>query len=267
MVLSPCQPPRFRQCAPHLNSSLETPEGIDRVHSLRYYARARFITLLLPLLQQSLAPRVLSVLAAGNEGSLYLQDLELHTHYSFFNAANSAATMTSLFFEEAAARYPDVSFVHAFPGVVRTKALTNPFWGWLGWVLEWTVLPLMVPFMVKMAEVGERQVFHATSARYPAREARARAGGEATTSAREAQAESTNISQQPLAAAKSPGVPIPSPLGVATGANGSPGSGAYLLTWDGEPTGGRVLDQYRKDGTREVIWKHTFEVFRRVRGD
>lgn len=196
-----------------------------------------FLTRLLPLLQNADCPRVVSVLAAGREGPLITDDLELKTHYSFSNSANHSATLTSLFLEEAAARHPSVSFVHGFPGVVKTGLLTGAFPSWMKWPLEHTIIPVMTPFMVPLQEAGERFVFLATSARYPPRQV---AGG-----------------------SKSAGVPLPGGVDVAKGANNE--AGAYLLEWNGEETEGKVMAKYRKEGMRKQIWDHAHEVIERVR--
>lgn len=190
---------------------------------------------LLPLLRNAPCARVLFVLAAGSEGTVFPDDLELKHHYGVISCARTATTMASLFCEEAAARNPGVGFVHAHPGVVKTGALTGPFWPWLGWLLDRTLVPLMTPFTVPLAEVGERSVFHATSARYPARDASA--DGPVT-----------------------PGVPLSEGLNVAKGTDG-----AYLIDWSGEPTENKVLARYREEGLAEKVWDHTCAVIERVR--
>lgn len=92
--------------------------------------------------------------------------------------------------------------------------------------------------MVDTKEVGERSVFHATSARYRARDALA--DGAATST--------TTVRQEPTAAGelgskKTLGVPLPEGLDFAKGAgnNGHGGSGAYLLDWNGEPKENKVM--------------------------
>lgn len=133
-----------------------------------------------------------------------------------------------------------MSFVHEFPGVVKTGILTGAFPSWMKWTLEHTILPIMTPFMVSLQEAGERSVFHATSARYPARQV---AGGSKSSST---------------------GVPLPDGVRVAKGANEE--AGAYLLNWNGEECEGNVMASYRKEGMRKQVWDHTYEVIERVRG-
>lgn len=225
-------------CILTFQSLLETSEGLDTILALRFYARVLFLTRLLPLLQNADCPRVVSVLAAGKEGPLINGDLELKTHYSFSNSANHSSTLTSLFLEEAAARHPTVSFVHEFPGVVKTGLLTGAFPSWMKWMLEHTIIPVMTPFMVSLQEAGERLVFHATSARYPPRQV---AGG-----------------------SKIAGVTLSDGVEVAKGANKE--AGAYLLEWNSEETEGKIMAKYREEGMRKQVWDHTYEVIGRVRG-
>ncbi|PLB46845.1 hypothetical protein P170DRAFT_438549 [Aspergillus steynii IBT 23096] len=48
---------------------------------------------------------------------------------------------------------------------------------------------------------------------------------------------------------------------------GEKGGGGYLLNWDGTPRGNeKVMAEFREKGTAEVVWKHTMEVFERIRG-
>ncbi|KAL3487618.1 hypothetical protein BJX62DRAFT_240886 [Aspergillus germanicus] len=151
----------------------ETSEGLDKKLTLHYYARMRFISNLLPQLIQAgtwlnglvagksrgLAS-VVSVLEAGGEGPLILEDLPLKENYSLKNCAKHAITMTSLSLEELAKANPAISFVHTYPGVVRTGLLRdfNPVTQFLMSVLLFIAKPWTVP----LEECGERHVFAAT---------------------------------------------------------------------------------------------------------
>lgn len=158
-----------------------------------------------------------------------MDDLPLRTNYSLKNCAKHAITMTSLSMEELAQANPSTSFVHAYPGIVKTglmrdfNAVTRAAMG--------ALFSLASPWMVPLEESGERHLFAATSVQYPAR-------GVGATS------------------------------GVSPGSDGSPGAGAYLLNWDGVPRGNlQVLEKYRQDGVREQVWKHTLGVFKDVCGN
>ncbi|KAL8728116.1 MAG: hypothetical protein Q9181_005458, partial [Wetmoreana brouardii] len=105
----------------------ETKEGLDTHLSLRYYSRLRFAHNLLPLLSRAPFPHVVSVLAAGQEGRIYEDDLSLKHNYGVLACANHGTTMTSLVFEFLAKENPKVAFVHVYPGYVRTGIMQSGF--------------------------------------------------------------------------------------------------------------------------------------------
>ncbi|PYI03221.1 short-chain dehydrogenase/reductase [Aspergillus sclerotiicarbonarius CBS 121057] len=213
----------------------ETDEGLDRKLNLHYYSRMRFVTNFLPQLikagEQSgpCLSRVISVLEAGGEAALHLDDLSLQTHYSLRNCAKHAITMASVSMEHLAASYPHISFVHSFPGVVRTR-LDRDF----GTATKYAVAALMVlarPWEIALDESGERHLYAATSPRFPPR-----------------------IYKDGVS-------------GAAEGSDGVPGSGFYRLSSTGDTyKSNKIMGLYRADGTRSLIWKHTLDVFAKVRG-
>lgn len=76
------------------------------MYSLQYFARIKAIVNLLPLLNlaghdHQLA-RVVSVLGAGNEGKVFVGDLELKNNYNLQNCSNQGITMNSLALEHLA---------------------------------------------------------------------------------------------------------------------------------------------------------------------
>jgi hypothetical protein len=79
---------------------VESVEGIDVPHALRYYSRLRFVYNLLPLLNASSSPRVVSILAGGKEIAVNFDDLEFRNNFNGFQAAGNGATQTTLAFEE-----------------------------------------------------------------------------------------------------------------------------------------------------------------------
>ena len=90
-------------------------------------------------------------------------------------------------------------------------------------------------------ECGERHLFLATSARYPA------GTSEDETS----------------------GVPLTDGATVARGTNGESASGVYSVGWDGESAGPKVeelLANFRKEGMVEQVWKHIAGEFKRITG-
>ncbi|KAJ3797417.1 NAD(P)-binding protein [Lentinula aff. detonsa] len=108
-----------------LNGRDETEEGIDKKMALHYYARWKFIHGLIPALvtakEAGEDAKVFSVLAAGKGGKVDLDDLGLKKTFSLSAAALQVTTYNDLMIEEYASRYPSLSFIHAYPGWVRTN--------------------------------------------------------------------------------------------------------------------------------------------------
>ena len=217
-----------------LNGREETSEGIDQLHSLRYYARIRFITNLLPALEKSPSPRVVSVLAAGNEGKADFDDLDLKKNQSFIRAADQSTTMMTLALEELGTAHPTVSFVHTFPGLVNTDLMGNFFgktkgvWGILTGILSWTMLPIMKIFTATVEEAGDRHCFYLTSDFYPSKKQ------------------------------------IEEGQGVNHKAGSTDGgiSGVYRVDPKGETlTDDKILGPYRAEGKGKVLKEHTKAVF------
>ena len=228
---------------------IETSEGLDKKLSLHYYSRMRFVANLLPQLTKasnnnneektpSPLSRVVSVLEAGGEAPLNLTDLPLKTHYSLHNCAKHAITMNSVAMEHlaSAASHPQkTSFVHCFPGIVRTRLARGFGSGSVTRLAVNALMVLMKPWEVEVEESGERHLYAATSLRFSPASGRDGAGGGED---------------------------------VAEGSDGRLGSGFYRLAADGETFApSRVLQQYREDGTREMVWKHTVDLFASVRDE
>ena len=200
-----------------------------------YYARLRFTQQLLPLLQ-SASPhlsRVVSVLEGGGESaSINLDDLGLKQSYSVKNAAKHAITMTGLAFEELAKENSTVSFVHAYPGIVKTN------WGRdLGSLVKGAsqvAFVLMRPWMVEIGESGERHLYVSTSNAYPAK-----SGDEE-------------------------GVDVGTGK-VKNGSAGEMGSGAYLVGEDGERRANdEALKDLRNKKAGPKIWEHLMKTFEAI---
>ncbi|KAL2862240.1 uncharacterized protein BJX67DRAFT_375455 [Aspergillus lucknowensis] len=150
----------------------ETTEGLDKKLCLDYYSRMRFISNLLPQLHAAASrpnaisekkskglASVVSVLEAGGEGPLILEDLPLKDNYSPKNCAKHAITMTSLSLGELAKANPSVSFVHTYPGIVKTGAFRD-----FGAVTQALIRVLFVvakPWTVPVEECGERHLYAA----------------------------------------------------------------------------------------------------------
>ncbi|KAF9460993.1 hypothetical protein BDZ94DRAFT_1264641 [Collybia nuda] len=105
----------------------ETEEGIDKKLALHYYARWKFTNDLIPAIlgakDAGEDAKVLSVMSAGRGGKIDLGDLGLKETYSLRNVAQAAPVYNDLMMEEFSMRYPQLTFVHAYPGPVRTPLM------------------------------------------------------------------------------------------------------------------------------------------------
>ena len=144
----------------------ETSEGLPFGTALITYSRNRFIVNLLPLLQQATAlRRVVTAFCAGKEGPVSINDFQ-GWKVSALSARGHASSLVTLSLEALAKKAPDVTFIHDFPGPVKT----NFFRGGQGaaiFVLN-AVFKVIGPMMTWYSdqECGERHLFLATSARY-----------------------------------------------------------------------------------------------------
>jgi len=156
------------------------------------------------------------------------------------SARGHAASLVTLSLEALAKKAPDVSFIHAFPGPVKSgiaRGTTGAVWFVIKAVFK-VVGPLVY---IPNQESGERHLFLATSARYPPGTGEDAAAG----------------------------VPLAGEVAVARGTSGKVGSGVYSIDWDGESAGPKVevlLAKFRKEGLVEKVWEHTEEEFRRITG-
>ncbi|KAJ5905943.1 Short-chain dehydrogenase/reductase SDR [Penicillium subrubescens] len=228
----------FLTCGSAL-SHVDTSEGLHIFMALAYYARARFILNLLPLLRQ--APslrRVVTVLAAGHEGTIYADDFQ-GRKVPLSGVRGHNVSMTDLMLEHMASLAPEVSFVHDYPGPVKSGfgRETNSILMKVAITIFKIVGPLVY---VPIRESGERHLFFATSARY-----KPRVGSEAA------------------------GVPVSGDVEVSGGTDGEVGSGVYAVNWDGESAGPKslqVLAKMRGEGMVQRLWEHTMMEFKRVTG-
>ncbi|KAF2796615.1 NAD(P)-binding protein [Melanomma pulvis-pyrius CBS 109.77] len=215
----------------------ESPEGLDRVQTIRYYARMRFLVTLAPLLRKAPAPRVVTVLGGGGEGALWPEDWALKQHYNIPNAGGAAVSMMTLFLEEFVKQPGNekIGGVHLAPGIVGGTTLTFAgFPGWAKALVDWIVLPLLKLVGMTIDEAGERVLFAATSPKFPSvkTEGEGEAGAE-----------------------------------VEKGSDGKPGSGVYLLRGDSSVVpGNKVLTGFREEKMGEKVWAHTLEKFGEIEG-
>ena len=132
----------------------------------------RFIKNLMPQISQAAShkdhhtalSRVITVLGAGHETELNLDDLDLKHKYSLNSCDVHATTMSSLMVEELASRYPSTTFIHTYPGIVKSGISREA-----GPILGTLVRAAMIigrPWMVAQQESGERHLYVATSERF-----------------------------------------------------------------------------------------------------
>lgn len=197
---------------------------------MNYYSRMRFVHNLLPELtaaskEPNSLSRVVSILSAGSEGPLIEDDLELKHNFSLRNCLKHAVVMNDFACEELAMQHPGTAFVHVYPGFVKTGILDHG--GMVMKVLGRVAQTVLSPMAVSPGESGERNLFHGSASMFAPK---ASAGADA-----------------------------------AVGSDGTKGSGAYLLNWNGKKVGNeKVLNALRERQMGKTIWEHTLDVFRRA---
>lgn len=136
-----------------------------------------------------------------------------------------AASITTLSLESHHQAYPQVSFIHNFPGVIKSGIArgTSPL------LAVFRLFSSIFGGLIYMPteEAGDRHLFLATSARYSA-----------------GQDDATG------------GVPLSSPIILARGTNGETGSGVYSIDASGEsasPAVEQALAGLRRDGMVEKV--------------
>jgi hypothetical protein len=217
---------------------LETKEGLHQIASLKHHSRARFIQNLLPLLKAATGiRRVVSVLSGTKEGPINLDDLQgwKFKPGDLVKNRGHSSSITTLIHAHFAQQAPTVSFVHDFPGFVKSgiaRGTTGLLWGGM------TFLKLLGPLLsIPEQESGERHLFFATSARYQAKEG-----------AEEA-------------------VPLGKGVRVARGIDGVEGSGVYSADQVNEDAGLAVeelLETFKKEGLVEKVWRMIEEEYDRI---
>ena len=220
------------------SSASFSPEGLDRLTAIRYHARMRFLVTLLPLLRLSPSPRVISVLAAGQEGPLNLSDLGMTGPKSQgpIYAAGAAASMITLAMEHLSKQPGNekIVFIHTFPGIVADTGLkVHDIGFFMRFLINWIVKPVMKVVGITSAESGERTLFAATNGRF--RRLQPGVSGEGTL--------------------------------IQEGSDGTQGSGVYALKADSSVVSGGGNASLKKlrnlDGGKKV-WEYTLSEFERI---
>ncbi|KAF3937673.1 hypothetical protein ABW19_dt0200925 [Dactylella cylindrospora] len=220
----------------------DTSEGINFMAAVSYFSQARFIVNLLPLLRNSAAAshftRVIRILAGGLEKALDPNDLDMRNG-GMIKSRQYHTTITTVAFDALASQYPEISFVHAFAGFVKTEGQKFP--GLMSLVIRSLMWVTGRWMLIPEEESGERNLFYATSEIYPPASLKA------------------GTKEGPEGEVKGEGEDI------AVGLDGVKGSGCYTLHWDGTAKNGNlVLMEYRENGMREKVWEHTLAVYKGV---
>ncbi len=191
----------------------------------------RFAINLLPLLQAATSlRRVITVLAGTKEGSIDTGSIGIT---SVVNIRGHGASMVTLLLEELARQAPQVSFIHAYPGFVKSRiSRGNRFMAAVG-AISSTLAPWTV---ISTIESGERSLFLMTSARFPPSQ------GDAA-------------------------VPLEGKVATAKGADTHVGSGVYTIDENCDSAPSKVeklLARLRRDGLAQESWNYIESDFKRI---
>lgn len=159
------------------------------------------------------------------EGNINMNDFQ-GWNLGLMENKGHAASITTLSLEHHAASAPETTFIHNFPGPVKGGILrgTKGFGFGLARAASRFLLPLV---QMPSQDAGDRHVYLATSARYPAKK------------------EPDSIR----------GVPLSSGVQIILGTRND--AGVYSLFLDGEALKKPAYDtlsKYRDDGTLEKVW-------------
>lgn len=154
------------------------------------------------------------------------------------SARGHIASAATLGLEHVAAIAPEVSFIHDFPGFVRSNIGRGP--GWHMFMLR-TMFIFMAPVIaIDTRESGERHVYELTSGSFPA--------------AAEGKAKLGSAGNDP-----EPSI----------GSDGENGSGVYIVDQNAESGSRQVIDLLkglRQENGIEWVWKQTEDEFVRITG-
>ncbi|KAI1425153.1 hypothetical protein F5Y12DRAFT_395983 [Xylaria sp. FL1777] len=224
-----------------LISGKQTDEGLNYPSALMYYCRTRFIINLLPQLRQASGlRRVITVLAGGKKGKINTDDFQAD-HLGVLSFRGHVTSMITLALTTLAKQAPEVSFIHVYPGFVKTT-LSRELSGIGPFIFNLLLKPIMAYLHIPIDETGERQIYFATSARFP-----------------------------PLDDGRrdADGVALGRGIDVAVGVDGKVSGGVYSIDYEAEGTSERVQElmrHYIDDNTAEKIWNHTEKEYVRVTG-
>ena len=182
---------------------------------------------------------MVSVFAATKEGLFDAGDIN-GEKIGLIKSRGHAASMVTLGMEVLARRAPDVSFIHDYPGPVKS-GIGREMQGLVGVAVR-TLASIIGPLLyIPTDESGAYHLYFATSARY---------------------APKSGLGPDS-------GTPTNENAATARGTDGSIGSGMYSIDERGESASSSVeqlLADMRKDGTSERLWEHTESQWQRIIG-
>lgn len=213
-----------------------TSENLPAMPVLVLHSRFRIMQQLLPLLRNAKhLSRVVSIAGGTKEGKIYPDDLSgFKIPFRLFRG--HVVSLITLSMEALAARAPEVAFINTYPGMVKTALWEAPN-GIVGIIANFLISVLSKFIGVPIDESGARNLFLATSARFPG------------------------------ASKSADGVPLVAKLQTSRGVDGNSGSGVYSINWDGESAPQSVetlLKGYRDEGLVDVVWQHLNDAFTRI---
>ncbi|KAI0160500.1 NAD(P)-binding protein [Xylariaceae sp. FL1272] len=213
-----------------MSGRIDTIEGLEPSMTTRFYTKIVAANGLMSLLNAAQHPRVVSVLAGGQESPLVEDDLDLRTpgNFSLIKSSTQSATMLTLCLEHLAIENPKVSFIHSFPGFVDTPLFGRGSSGIKNLLLTWVAMPLILSlFAMKPQEAGARALFYLTSAHFSVD------GG---------------------------GVPVAARIGDA--ATNTVARGVFLLNEKSLSVGDeKAMEELRTRGMDKRVWEHTMATF------
>lgn len=220
--------------------TLETAEGLPKIYVLPVTSRILFVLGLLPALQRASGlKRVVSVYAAGYEGPFDETNWAEYASKRPIMARGHLASMITMAHNVLARKAPDVSFIHNYPGAVKTS-FGRDAKGVM--VVVRMALVVLAPIFLKYRRVEESavlQLYGATSAAFPP------ATGDAA------------------------GVPLPTGATISAGTDGRTGSGTYNISDTCERVSKAVesrLSEAKVGGAEDRLWAHLLDEILQITG-
>lgn len=216
-------------------------EKLPSKNAIFYYSKVRFAVNLIPYIKKApILRRCIFVFGSGLEGKVVTDDLNGRNLSSLRNR-DSMSSMTSLAIDKLSQEAPEISWIHNFPGFVES-GIWDGMEGAFGSLFRSSISILGRFSYMKPEECGQRQLFMATSNRFPP----AKASNDEET-----------------------GAPLIGEFRPIKGINGEEGGGSYTVNENGDPVSGKVMNLlagYRTNGTQDIVWRHTLGTFKRITG-